>query len=215
MSGSLWPHGLEPSRLLCPWDFPGKNTGMGSHSLLQGNLSNPEIKLRDQTLHCRQILYHLSHQGNPVTGCYFCSVAQLCLTLCDPMDCSIPGLPVPQHLRSLPKSVFIALVTLSSHLILWYPFLLLPSIFPSIRDFSNESAVCIRWPKYWSFSFSISPSSEYSGLISLKIDWFDVLAVQETIRNLLQHTVQRHQFFGVLPSLLTSSHNPMWPLGRL
>ena len=73
---------------------------------------------RDQTLHCRQILYHLSHQGSPVNGCYCCSVAQLCLTLCDPMDCSTPGLPVPQHLRSLPKSVFIALVILSSHLIL-------------------------------------------------------------------------------------------------
>ena len=76
---------------------------------------------------------------------------------------------------------------LSSHLILWRPLLLLPSIFPSIRDFSNESSVHIRWPKYWSFSFSASPSSEYSGLISLKIDWFHLLAVQETFRSLLQH----------------------------
>ena len=87
--------------------------------------------------------------------------------------------------------------------------LLLPSIFPSLRDFSNELAVRIRWPKYWSFNFSISPSNEYSGLISLKIDWFD-LAVQGTLRSLLQHTVQRHQFFGTLPSLWSSSQNRTW-----
>ena len=74
----------------------------------------------------------------------------------------------------------------SSHLILWCPLLLLPSIFPSIRDFSNESAIHIRWPKYWSFSFSISPSNEHSGLISLKVDWFDLLAVQGTLRSFLQ-----------------------------
>ena len=87
--------------------------------------------------------------------------------------------------QSLPKFMFIASV-MSSNLILWHPFLL-PSIFPNIRDFSHESSVHIRWPKYWSFSFSISPSSEYSGLISLKIDWLDLLAVQGTFRSLLQH----------------------------
>ena len=87
--------------------------------------------------------------------------------------------------QSLPKFIFFALVMSSSHLILWSPLLLLPLIFPSIRDFSNELSVRIRWPKYWSFSFSISPSSEYSGLISLKIDWFDLLAVQGTFRSLL------------------------------
>ena len=75
----------------------------------------------------------------------------------------------------------------SSHLILCHPLLLLPSIFPSIRVFSNESALCIRWPKYWSFSFSISPSNEYLGLISFRIDWFDLLAVQGTLKSLLQH----------------------------
>ena len=84
---------------------------------------------------------------------------------------------------SLPKFMFIVPVMLSSHLILWHPLLLLPSIFPSIRDFSNESSVCLRWPKYW--SFSISPSTEYSGLSSLKIDWFDLLAVQSTLRSLM------------------------------
>ena len=80
--------------------------------------------------------------------------------------------------QSLPKFIFIASVMPSSHLILWCPLLLLPSIFPSIRDFSNELSVHIRWPKYWSFSFSISPSSGYSRLISLKIDWLDLFAVQ-------------------------------------
>ena len=96
----------------------------------------------------------------------------------------------------------------------YHPFLLLPSIFPSIRDFSNELFVCIRWPKYWSFRISISPSSEYSGLISLKIDWFDLLAVQGTFRSLLQHHSSKVSFFGVLPSLPSSSHNHAWPLGR-
>ena len=87
---------------------------------------------------------------------------------------------------SLPKFMFIALVMSSSHLILCCS-LLLPSTFPSISDFCNKSSVWIRWPKYWSVSFSISPSSEYSGLISLKIDWSDFLAIQRTFRNLLQH----------------------------
>ena len=76
---------------------------------------------------------------------------------------------------------------LSNHLIFYHPFLLLPSVFPSIRVFSNESALRIRWPKYWSFSFSISPSNDYSGLISFRIDWFDLLAVQGTLKSLLQH----------------------------
>ena len=88
--------------------------------------------------------------------------------------------------QSLPKFMSIASVMPSSHLILWHPLFLLPSIFPGIRDFSNESAVSIRWPKYWSFSFSTSPSNKYSGLISLKINWFD-LPFQEIFRSLLQH----------------------------
>ena len=81
----------------------------------------------------------------------------------------------------------IKLVMPSNHLILCHPLLLLPSIFPSIRVFSNESAVCIKWPKYWSFSFNISPSNEYSGLISFRLDWLDLLAVQGTLKSLLQH----------------------------
>ena len=87
----------------------------------------------------------------------------------------------------LSKFIFIALVTVSSHLIIWCPLLLLPSVFPRSRDFSNQLAVHIKWSKYWSFSFNICPSNEYSRLISLKIDWFDLLAVQGTLRSLLQH----------------------------
>ena len=97
---------------------------------------------------------------------------------------------------SLHKFVFIALVMPSSHLILWSPLLFLPSIFPSTRDFSNEPSFQIRWPKYWSFSFS--PSSEYSGLISLQVDWFDLLAVQETFRSLLQHQSLKTSYKRIL-----------------
>ena len=89
--------------------------------------------------------------------------------------------------QSLLELMSIESVMPSNHLILCCPLLLLPSISPSIRVFSNESALCIRWPKYWSFSFSFSPSNEYSGLISFRIDWFDLLAIQETLKNLLQY----------------------------
>ena len=97
----------------------------------------------------------------------------------------MPGFLV--HHQRLLKLISIELVMPSNHLILCLPLLLLPSIFPSIRVFSNESVLCIMWPKYWSFSFSISPSSEYSGLISFGIDWFDLLVVQRTLRSFLQH----------------------------
>ena len=109
------------------------------------------------------------------------------LSPCDPMDCSTPGFPVLHYLWSLLKLVSIESMMPSNHLILCRPLLLLPSIFPSIRVFSNESVLRIRWPKYWSFSFIISPSNEYSGLISFRIDWFNLLAVQETLNSLLQH----------------------------
>ena len=89
--------------------------------------------------------------------------------------------------RSLPKFMSIESVMPSNHLVLCCPLLLLPSIFPNIRVFSNESALCIRWPKYWSFSFNISPSSEHSGLISFRTDWLDFLVVQGTLKSLLQH----------------------------
>ena len=100
--------------------------------------------------------------------------------LCDPMNCSTPGLPVHHQ---LPEST----QTQSNHLILCHPLLLLPPIPPSIRVFSNESTLHMRLPKYWSFSFSISPSSEHPGLISFRMDWLDLLAVQGTLKSLLQH----------------------------
>ena len=117
----------------------------------------------------------------------FSSVAHARLTLCDPMDCSRPGFPVHHQLPAFTQTHVHKLVMPSNNLILCHPLLLLPSIFPSIRVFSNESVFRIRWPKYWSFSFSISPSNEYSGLSSFRMDWFGPVAVQETVRSLLQH----------------------------
>ena len=104
-----------------------------------------------------------------------------------PMDCSTPGLSVYRQLQDLLKCMSIDSVMTSNHLIHCRPLLLPPSIFPSIRVFSNESVLCISWPKYWSFSFNISPSSEHPGLISSRMDWLDVLAVQGTLKSLLQH----------------------------
>ena len=114
-----------------------------------------------------------------------CSVAKLCWILRNSMNCSMPGFPVLHYLPEFVQSLSIGSVMASNHLILCHPLLLLPSIFPSIRVFSNEWPLHIKWPKYW--SFSISPSSEYSGLISFRIDWFDCLAVQGTVKSLLQH----------------------------
>ena len=102
---------------------------------------------------------------------------------------------------SSPKPMSIESVMPSNHLILCRPLLLLPSIFPSIRVFSNESALHIRWPEYWSFSFSLSPSNEYSGLISFRMDWLDLLALQGTLKSLLQHHSAKHPFFGAQLSL--------------
>ena len=120
-----------------------------------------------------------------VLGNQFSSVAQSCPTLCDPMDCSTPGLPVYHQFPEMLKLMSIESVMPSNHLILCCPLLLLPSIFPSVMVFSSESVVCIRWPEYWSFNFSISPSNEYSGLISFRMDGFD-LAVQGMLKSLLQ-----------------------------
>ena len=133
----------------------------------------------------------------------FNSVAQLCLTLCDPMDCSMPGPPVHHQLLEFTQTMSIESVVPSNHLILCHPLLLLPSIFPSFRIFSSESALHIRWPKYWSFSFSICPSSEYSGLISFRMDWLDLLAVQGTLKSLLQHhsskaSILQHSAFFIV-----------------
>ena len=149
--------------------------------------------------------FYLPRRGTPVliSSVQFSSVAQSCLTLRDLMNHSTPGLPVHHQLPSSPKLMSIESVMLSSHLILCRPLLLLPPIPPSNRVFSNESTLRMRWPKYWSFSFSIIPSKEHPGLISFRMDWLDLLAVQGTLRSLLQHhsskssILRRSAFFTV------------------
>ena len=113
--------------------------------------------------------------------------------------------------RSSLKLTSIKLVMPCNHLILCHPLLLLPPIPPSIRVFSNESTLRMRWPKYWSFSFSISPSKEHPGLISFRMDWLDLLAVQGTLKVFSNTTVQKHQFFGAQPSSQSNSHIHTWP----
>ena len=117
----------------------------------------------------------------------FSSVTQSCLTLFHPMNRSTPGLHVHHQLPEYTQPMSIESVMPSNHLILCPPLLLLPSIFPSIRVFSNESTLPMRWPKYWSFSFSISPSNDHPGLISYRMDWLYLLAVQGTLKSLLQY----------------------------
>ena len=125
--------------------------------------------------------------GKTDVSVQFSSVAQSGLTLCDSMNCSKPGLLSITNSQSSPKLISIELVMPSSHLILCHPLLLLPPIPPSIRVFSNESALPMGWPKYYSFSFNISPSNEHPGLISFRKDWLDLLAVQGILKCLLQH----------------------------
>ena len=238
MSDSVWPHRRQPTRLPRPWDSPGKNTGVGCHFLLQCmkvksesgvaqsclTLSDPmDCSLTGSSVHgifqarvlewgaiafsgwaelylsksrslfsswvtssdsfykfCFCIMgtkdghIHPSLQGEIFQ---FSSVAQLCPNLCDRMDCSTPGLPVYHQLSEFTQTHLHWVGNAIQPFHPLSPLLLTPSIYPSIRVFSKESVLCIRWPKYWSFSFSISASNEYSGLISFRIDWFDLLAV--------------------------------------
>ena len=133
----------------------------------------------------------------------FSSVRQSCLTLCDPINRSTPGLPVHHQLPEFTQTHVHQVNDAISHLILGRPLLLLPPVPPSIRVFSNESALLMRWPKYRSFSFSIIPSKEIPGLISFRMDWLDLLAVQGTLKSLLQHhsskasILRRSAFFAV------------------
>ena len=141
--------------------------------------------------------------------CLDVQLSRLVVSLCDPMDCSTQSLSITNS-QSLLRLMSIEWVTPSNHLIFFHPLLLLPSIFPSIRVFSNELVLCIRWPKYWSFSFTISPSNEYSGLISFRMDWLDLLAVQGTLKSLLHHhsskaSVLQHSVFFIVT--LTSMYD--------
>ena len=144
---------------------------------------------------------NLEVKGNEVT--------QSCPNLCDPMDCSTPGFPVHHQLPELTQThVQWVGDAIQPHLILCHPLLLQPSIFPSIRVFSNESALLIRGQKYWSFGFSISPSNEYSGLISLRMDWFDLLAVQGTLNtNTTVQSISSSALNLLYSPTLTSIHD--------
>ena len=133
----------------------------------------------------------------------FSSVAQSCPTLCDPKNCSTPGLPVHHHLPEFTQTHHPSSQWPSSHLIFSRPLLLLPPIPPSIRVFSNESTLCMRRTKYWSFSFSISPSKEIPGLISFRMDWLDLLAVQGTFKS-----SPTPQFKSINSSVLSLLHSP-------
>ena len=131
-------------------------------------------------------------------GC--CSVVQSCLTLCKPMDCSTPEFPVLHHLPEFTQIRVSRVGDVIQPTHLCHPLFLLAPITPSIRVFSNESTLHMRWPKYWSLSFSISPSNKHPGLISFRMDWLDLLAVQGTLV-FSSTTVQKHQFFGAQLSL--------------
>ena len=142
-------------------------------------------------------------RGGQFSSVHFSSVPQLCPTLCDPMNRSMTGLPIHHQPSDSLRLTSIESVMPSSHLILGRPLLLLPPIPPSIRVFSNESTLRMRWPKYWSFNFSIIPSKEIPGLISFRMGWLDLLVVQGTLKSLLQHhsskaaILQHSAFFTV------------------
>ena len=147
---------------------------------------------------------------------FSCSATQSCPILCDPMDwtaaCQAFLSITISH--SLLKLMSIESVMLSNHLVLCHPLLLLPSIFPSIRVSSNESALHIRWPKYWRFSFSISPSNQYSGLSSFRIDWFDLLAVQGTLKSLLQHHSSKASILWLSAFFIVQLSHPYMTTGK-
>ena len=130
------------------------------------------------------------------------------------MNCSMPGFPVYRNSWILLRLMSIQSVMSSNYFILCHPLLLLHSIFPSIRVFSNESILCIRWPKYWSFSFSISPSNEYSGLISFRIDQFDLLAVQGTLKSLLQHHSSKASILQCSAFFMVQLSHPYMTIGK-
>ena len=190
----LPPHFLG---ILTPVDIPSYKLGSVPCEKPYGQLTSTRVVLFFQKL---QFLPGVSHFPASVK---FSSVAQSCPTLCNPIDCSTPGIPVYRQLPEFTQTHVHWVSGATNHLILCLPLLLLPSIFPSIRAFSNESTLLIRWPKDWSFSFSIRPSNEYSGLISFRMDWLDLLAVQGTLRSLLQHhsseaSVPQHSAFFIV-----------------
>ena len=147
-------------------------------------------------------------------NCCCCSFAQSCRLFVTPRTAAHQASLSITNSRSLLKLMCIEAVMPSNHLILCRPLLLLPSIFPSIRVFSNELALRIRWPKYWSFNFSISPSNEYSGLISFRIDWFDLLAAQGTLRSLFQHHSSKASILWLSAFFIVQLSHPYMTTGK-
>ena len=142
------------------------------------------------------------------------SVAQLCPTLSDPVDCSVPGFPVLHHFLELAQTHVHRVGDAIQPSCPLLPLLLLPSIFPSISVCSNESALCIRWPKYWSFSFGISHSKEYLGLIYFRMNWLDLLAVQGALKSLVQHHSSKASIFQCSAFFIVQLSHPSTTIGK-
>ena len=219
MSDSLQFLGLWPIRLQSPWDSPGKNSGVCCHFLLQGIFQTRGWNPLTCLLHWQADSSQLAPPGKPSFMIVFFSCSAVSGSL-QPHGLQLARLPCPSPTSRACSNSYPSSRSLTfNDLILCCPLIFLPSIFPSIRVFSNELALCLRWPKYWRFSFNISPSSEYSGLISFRIDWFDLLAVQETLESLKHSlkcniTVWKHQFFSVQPSLWSRYHICTWLLEK-
>ena len=156
--------------------------------------------------------YHLTPVR--ISSVQFISVTQSCPTLCNSWTAAHQASLSITNSQSLLKLMSTELVMPSNHLILCCPLLLLPLIFPSIKDFSKESVLHIRWPKYWSFSFSINPSNEYSGLISFRMDWLDLLAVQGTLKSFLQHHSSKASILQHLTFFIVQLSHPYMTTGK-
>ena len=189
---------------------------LGTHSVSFSTVNSPQGMLKVGSCSSTQLNSH----GAP-GKCPYCSysqsassVAHLCLTFHDAMDHSMPGLPVHQQLPESTQTHLHFVMMPSNHLVLCHPLLLLPSVYPSFRVFSNESALSIQWPKYWSFSFNISPSNEYSGLISFRMDWLDLLAVQGTLKSLLQHHSSKASILQLSAFIIVQLSHPYMTTGK-
>ena len=172
------------------WSLVSRSPGEGKsyqlqYSGLENSMNHTVHGIKNNQTLPSDFDFWLQSESQMFYSVQFSSVAQSCPTLCDPMECSTPGLSIANS-WSLLKPMSIESVMPSNHLIFCHPLLLLLSILPSIRVFSNESALRIRWPKYWSFSFSVSPFNEHPGLVSFRMDWLDLPTVQGTLKSLLQ-----------------------------
>ena len=185
MSDSLWPHELQHARPPCSSPTPGNYSN-----------THPSSRWCHPAISSSVVPFSSYPQSLPASGSF--PMSQLFAT---PWIAGRQASLSITNSQSLLKLITIESVMPSNHLILRRPLLLLPSIFPSIRVFSSEPALRIGWPKYWSFSFTISPSNEHPGLISFRMDWLDLLAVQGTLKSLLQHHSSKHPFFCAQLSL--------------